>query len=56
MKGTIFWYVTPCTVVENYRCFGGKAVFAACNLLVASFIYFDLKMEAVRSSEKSVNF
>jgi hypothetical protein len=42
MKITVFWDVTPCNLVEVYRCFRG-----ACCLIA-------LMMEAVSTSETSV--
>jgi hypothetical protein len=42
MKGSIFWDITPCSPLKVNRCFGGT--------------YYFLKMEAVCSSETSIDF
>jgi hypothetical protein len=67
-KITVFWFVTPCSLVKVCGCFGGtyclhiqdrrvRKGFTCCLLRDGCLIYSsNLKMEAVYSSETSANF
>jgi hypothetical protein len=65
MKNTVFWDMMPHSLVEVYQCFGGAYCLhlqcsgkqsKACWLLVCLPYSSALNMDAVCSSEMSVNF
>jgi hypothetical protein len=55
MKNAVFWDAEPCRYIVNRR-FGGTVVYSYLVKLVhRASISYTLKMEAIRSSETSVN-
>jgi hypothetical protein len=55
MESTIFWDITPCTPLKVNRRFGGTYRLPPAFTLVSCSAYSTLKMEAICSSETSVD-
>jgi hypothetical protein len=55
MKSTIFWVITPCSPLSVNRRFGGTYFLLLARWFLAETIFFTLEMEAMCSSETSID-